>query len=254
MTRRSHSIADELRAAGDRQALMEFESKYAELLAQYSPTGKDPRALKQGYAVELSKRLAVTVANALRPEFRGILPERIGAGGESLTAVGKGSVRLDVNYSTARQGLALGISIKTMNFKDTQSGRYTKNIQRIDKELRTEADQIHTRQPYAVLTALVFFPNEVCSDAKQPGGRTSFFNNYHILQGRVRRNSHAESNALFEGLWVGLYEHRAGSNFGSVEYVDVDPSVPPQNAPAHTVSFDDVISAIKKLYKLRNPF
>lgn len=204
MAKRGHNIAEQLRSAGDRDALVEFERKFAELLKRYSPSGKDPRGMKHEYAVELSRRLAVTVADALRPDFSGIRPHGYGKGGESPTATGKGDLRLDVNYSTQKKGLALGVSIKTMNFRDGTSRRYTKNIRRIDKELRNEASDIHDRQPYAVLTAIVFMPEEICTDVG-PRGRTSFTHNYGVLQDRVGRVAQTDKNDLFEAIWIGLY-------------------------------------------------
>jgi len=62
--------------------------------------------MKHECAVELSRRLAVTVADALCPDFSGIRPHGYGKSGESPTATGKGDLRLDVNYSTQKKGLA----------------------------------------------------------------------------------------------------------------------------------------------------
>ena len=71
---------------------------------------------------------------------------------------------MDVNYSTVELGLGLGVSIKTINFPDPKTRRYTKNYTRVDNELRAEAADYHERQPYAVLCAVVFLPLEACDD------------------------------------------------------------------------------------------
>ena len=47
-----------------------------------------------------------------------------------------GLKKLDVNHSTPEIGLGLGVSIKTINFLDIKTRRYTKNIKRVDGELR----------------------------------------------------------------------------------------------------------------------
>src|SRR5262245_27500507 len=71
----------------------------------------------------------------------------------------KGFKKLDVNYSTPELGLALGVSIKTINYRDPETKRYTKNYSRVDNELRAEAMDYHQRQPFAVLVGLLFLPS-----------------------------------------------------------------------------------------------
>ena len=94
------------------------------------------REQKHGYAVALSRALALRFANGLRQQFPGILPTPTGAGQESNARTAKGVKKLDVNYSTIELGLGLGVSIKTINFRDAGTKRYTKNYTRADGELR----------------------------------------------------------------------------------------------------------------------
>lgn len=133
------TIVDELRSAGDRALAV-------------------TRADKKNYAEALSRKLAIRFANGLRPNFREILPDESGVGQESKARTAKGFKRLDVNYSRPEIGLGLGVSIKTINFRDPKTGRYTKNYTRVDGELRAEASDYHDRQPYAVMVAVVFIP------------------------------------------------------------------------------------------------
>lgn len=119
---------------------------------------------KKNFAQALSDEIAKKVANALRPSFRSILPDVDGYGLESRARTAKGYKKLDVNYSTIQLGLGLGISIKTLNFRDKKSKRYTKNFTRIDNELRAEAQDYHERQPYAVLCSLFFLPLDAADD------------------------------------------------------------------------------------------
>ena len=85
------------------------------------------RTDKKNYAELLSRALAQRFADALRSSFKGILPNPDGSGQESKARTGKGLKKLDVNYSTVELGLGLGVSIKTINFRDPKTRRYTKN-------------------------------------------------------------------------------------------------------------------------------
>src|SRR5262245_29458227 len=105
-----NSISDELDIAGDRAAAV---------------AGGQPK--KKKYAEDLTDAMAVTVANALRKDFPGILPGEDGKGKESPARTVKGFKRLDVNYSTPKLGMALGISLKSVNFPESGGG-YAKNV------------------------------------------------------------------------------------------------------------------------------
>jgi hypothetical protein len=85
------------------------------------------RAQKKNYAEALSRLLATRLANGLRPYFDGIIPDAAGRSQESKARTSKGYKKLDVNYSTAELRLGLGVSVKTLNFVDETSQRYTKN-------------------------------------------------------------------------------------------------------------------------------
>jgi hypothetical protein len=134
----------------------------AEPRPDLADTSERGRASKKNYAERLSRAIATLVANGLRPKFAGITPGPHGEGQESRARTAKGVKKLDVNYSTAELGLGLGVSIKTINFKDPRTGRYTKNYTRADNELRAEAQDYHrygtipdddsSRSPLAVQT------------------------------------------------------------------------------------------------------
>src|SRR5438132_20269 len=92
--------------------------------------------------------IAWMIADALRPRFPSISPDEHGKRHEAISFGGKGPIKIDVNFSTPELGLALGLSVKTLNFvnliknkktKKVSIGRYGKNYTRIDKELRAEA-------------------------------------------------------------------------------------------------------------------
>lgn len=204
---------------------------------------------KKNYAESLSRALAQRFADALRRSFDGILPDVDGSGQESRARTGKGLKKLDVNYSTIELGLGLGVSIKTINFRDARTRRYTKNYTRVDNELRAEAADYHERQPYAVLCAVVFVPLDACDD----GGRnapSSFGQAVQIFRFRAGREKPADDPTLFERVLVGLYDSER--DFGRVCFFDVMDAPPRTGRPRALKSFREAVEAIVDAYDRRN--
>ena len=169
--------------------------------------GKKPlteQARKRNFAQGLSQALAPRIANALRSRFAGILPDEHGRRQESRARSAKGFKKLDVNYSTSELGLGLGVSIKTINFRDPTTNRYTKNYTRADAELRAEASDYHDRQPYAVMIAVVFMPVDACDDGSD--APSSFGGAVQTFRFRAGRLGSDEPSVLFERVFIGLYE------------------------------------------------
>lgn len=210
------------------------------------------QAEKKNYAERLSRAIAWMVADALRPRFRGISPDELGKRHESISFGGKGPIKIDVNFSTLELGLALGVSIKTLNFRDPGSGRYTKNYTRIDKELRAEAKDVHQRQPYAVLVGAVFLPVDCCDDAKKSG--SSFYAAVSCFLHRAGRKMPSNEQELFERVFVGLYEHEEPRR-GEVQFFDVmqAPPLAGRPDPALTIGTDRFVEEIVETFYARNP-
>jgi hypothetical protein len=227
------SIAAELRRAGD----------HARLAASGSA------AEKKNFAEALSRALAQRFANALRGTFPGILPDARGKGQESRARTGKGLKKLDVNHSTAELGLALGVSVKTINFRDAKSKRYTKNFTRADNEFRAESADYHQRQPYAVLCGIFFLPLDACDD----GGSdpSSFGQAVRIFRFRSGRRRAVDDPTLFERFLIGLYDTSLGS-FGKVGFFDVEEAPPKNGRPSQLLSFEQCIDRIARTYDRRN--
>lgn len=229
------SIRDQLRAAGPRP-----ESGLADS--------------KKNYAERLSRHLATMFANALRSDFPAITPSADGRLHEKPARTAKGLKKLDVNYSTTELGLALGISIKTINFVDGKSGRYTKNYTRVDNELRAEAKDYHQRQPYAVLVAVLYLPSDACHDGN-PKTKTpsSFGQAVRHLRFRSNRRNPTNEEELFERVFVGIYEP-SGRDEGDVWYFDVTVAPPMNGRPVarDRWDFDAVIRSIRNEYDRRN--
>jgi hypothetical protein len=222
--------------------------------APTATSGKGP------YATRLSNAIAVLVANRLRPDFPGVLPNPDGSGAESRARTSRGFKKLDVNYSTPELGLALGVSIKTVNYRDSGTRRYTKNYSRNDNELRAEATDYHKRQPFSVLAAVLFLPIDACDDAGEgtgvdAGQGISSFGAV-VRYFRDRRAPRAEPDDdpdLFEAFFIGLYEHD-GESRGDVLFFDVT-SPPPRNrrpGKDEGLTLDQVIARIRTIYDARN--
>lgn len=226
------SIRGELTVAGDRH------------VAQAS------QSAKKNYAQALSNALARKVANALRPKFSGILPDEKGRGSESRARTTKGFKKLDVNYSTLELGLALGVSIKSVNFPEGKANNYAKNVTRVDNELRAEAEDYHTRQPFAVLVAMYFVPLDAASNAtkKKP---SSFGHMVRILRHRALRLRTDDPPSLFEKVYIGLYEP-SGPSRGAVRFFDVEWSPPWSGLPSKVLSFSQVLDEIRTAFVERN--
>jgi len=204
---------------------------------------------KKNYAEGLSRALSQRFADALRSSFEGILPNPDGFGQESKARTGKGLKKLDVNYSTVELGLGLGVSIKTINFRDAKTKRYTKNYTRVDNELRAEAADYHERQPYAVLCAVVFLPLDACDD----GGSapSSFGQAVQIFRYRGGRERAVDDSTLFERILIGLYD-AVQPNFGATEFFDVMEAPPRTGRPSKSMTFEKAIDAIIESYDARN--
>ncbi len=223
----SQSLDDfsrELSYAGDRAAILSMNDKVRGILVA---AGLDPeiaasvdaeRAAKKNYAQRLSEAVAQKTADGLRHRFKGILPNESGGGRESNVHGATGLKRIDVNYMTPQMGLGLAVSIKTCNFADSGSGRFTKNIRRIDGELRAEAEDVHRRQPYAVLAGIILMPREATEDGSK--GVSSVGHAKDVFRRRAGRKGHDDAVTLFERLFIGVYETDPVS-FGAVEFFDV---------------------------------
>ena len=224
------SIADELSLAGDRALALSA-------------------ADKKNYAEALSRNLATRVANALRPHFEGILPTLSGKGQESKARTAKGVKKLDVNYSTVELGLGLGVSIKTINFRDATTKLYTKNYTRADGELRAEASDYHVRQPYAVMVGIVFIPLDACDDGTRDP--SSFGQAVRVFRFRGGRADAGDDPNLFERMFIGLYDTDSAT-FGRVGFFDVGKPPPRNGQPATLLDFQGLIEEIKGTYDARN--
>lgn len=214
--------------------------------------GETDRERKKNFAENLSRRLAQSVADALRARFPGITPTADGRQHERRTRSAKGVKKLDVNYSTPDLGLGLGVSIKTITAKDPKGGRFGKNFTRIDNELRAEAKDYHQRQPYAAMVAMVFLPEAACIDGsdKTP---SSFGSAVRQFRYRANRRNPSNEEERFERVFVACYAD-AGSRRGETWFLDVMTPPPRNGRPVASarLGFAEVLEEIARTYDMRN--
>ena len=226
--------------------------------ATLTETGADNRAHKKNWAQRFSNALAMTIADYLRPKYPSarVTPRPDGSGQEFSVGGKVDRKRTDVGVWDDAAGLVAGISIKTYTFRDTQPAtktrqarvtRYVKNVKRNDMELRDEADTLHRRQPYAVLTALFFMNEDACWDGI--AGQSSFAHVVFTLRKRAGRTGPDARFDLFEQVYVGLFDEK-----GHVRFFDVRRS-PRRNQPpqdSETISLADVLDSLDDAVVLRN--
>ncbi|ABC83211.1 hypothetical protein [Anaeromyxobacter dehalogenans] len=244
-------------AKADRLAKLSRIASMADVL-NYAGPRPDGRDGKGPYGARMSDALAMLFARALRDDFPGILPRQDGTGGESRARTAKGFKKLDVNYSTPELGLALGVSIKTVNYRDPGTKRYTKNYSRVDNELRAEAMDYHERQPYSVLACVLYLPYDACDDAGvakgEEAGISSFGAAVRYFRNRIPRSEPHDVPDLFERFFIGLYE-TDGPRRGTAAYYDVARPRPPRAGrpdASQVIRFEDVIREIRSTYDDRN--
>ncbi len=229
-------LGDILRALEpERRKIEEMERRFAALIREY-----DVRARKKNYGQRLSDALARRLVADLGRSFPGI------AAGEKRAGGRERPIRVDVRWHTS-YGLGLGISVKTLKFRDATSGRFTKNLQRIDKELNAEAADLHGFQPRAVLAALPLMPEEARTDGAK--GRSSFDHALDVFRKRVGRADESRAGERFELVFLGTYTTEP-ERFGDVVLHDLDgfrsgDPVPPAR------TWKDFLEAVRRVRERR---
>lgn len=137
------------------------KSRYSELISQ---------AIASAFAEELRLR----GLKGTRPAPPGLLGT---SGAERRLAGGIGAKRVDVTWATEESGLLLGLSIKSINFRDSTTRNFQKNLINRRGDMLIEAVTLHRRFPYAVLGGFVFLDKEAASD--NTSKRRSTFENAH---------------------------------------------------------------------------
>jgi hypothetical protein len=203
---------------------------------------------KKRYSERVSEVMALAIAEELRQrglkEARpGTSGELGGSGAERRIAGGLGAKKVDITWATEEAGLLLAISIKSINFKDSKTGNYQKNLVNRRGDMLMEAVTLHRRFPYAVLAAFFFLDKGAEADGTVR--RKSTFENAHArLKLFTGRNDPAGRDEQFERFYLLL--------------LDADPSAVNIRAyevgkPNMEVPLDQIIKDLLIMAAERNP-
>lgn len=203
---------------------------------------------KKRYSERVSELVAAAIAEELRQrglsEARPAGPGELdSSGAERRMAGGLGAKKVDVTWATEEAGLLLAVSIKSINFRDSRSGHFQKNLTNRRGDMLMEAVTLHRRFPYAVLGALFFFDQGAETDGTDR--RKSTFTNAHArLRLFTGRDDPAGRDEQFEKFYVLLLA--ASPSDVVIRAYEV-------GKPAVLVPMTEVIDGLLQLCAERNP-
>lgn len=203
---------------------------------------------KKRYSEMVSQKVALAVAEEMRkrglkearPAGEGDLGD---SGAERRMAGGLGAKKVDVTWATEESGLLCAVSVKTINFRDSKTKNFQKNLINRRGDMLMEAVTLHRRFPYAVLTGFFFLDKDAANDATAKR-RSTFVNAHSRLQLFTGRNDPAGREEQFERFYLIL--------------LDAAPSAVTLRAfavgdPAKEIPLADIIDDMLKLVAQRNP-
>ncbi len=174
------------------------------------PDDRATQSTKKAYSEEMSARIARALADELRArgmrEARPAEPGELGlSGAERRLAGGIGAKKVDVTWATEESGLLLGISVKTINFRDGRSKNYQKNLTNRRGDMLAEALTLHRRFPYAVVAGFLFLDKGARADNTDKR-RSTFENAFPRLRLFTGREDPAGRDEQFERLYLVLVD------------------------------------------------
>lgn len=192
--------------------------------------------------------MALAVGAALRErgmkEARPAPPGELDASGaERRMAGGIGAKKVDVTWATEESGLLLGVSVKSINFRDTRTGNFQKNLTNRRGDMLMEAVTLHRRFPYAVLAGLFFLDAGAEHDGTARR-RSTFFNAHARMKLFTGRADPAGRDEQYEKLFLILLPSSDGSS--TLRAFEV-------GKPDSEVPLNDILDTLQVLVAERNP-
>lgn len=175
------------------------------------PADDAPQSAKKSYSERMSAAIALAIGDELRhrgmPEARPAGAGQLagGSGAERRLAGGIGAKKVDVTWATEESGLLLGISVKTISFRDGSTRNYQKNLTNRRGDMLIEAVTLHRRFPYAVLVGLLFLDKGAREDGTDKR-RSTFENAFPRLRLFTGRTDPAGRDEQFERFYVLLVD------------------------------------------------
>ncbi|RQR63448.1 hypothetical protein DIE19_10225 [Burkholderia sp. Bp9126] len=139
--------------------------------------------------------------------------------------------------------MLFAISVKTINFRDSKTNNFQKNLVNRRGDMLMEAMTLHRRFPYAVLGAFFFLDKGAESDHTKTR-RSTFLNAHARLQLFTGRSDPAGREEQFEKFYVLLLEASPAS---------VDIRAFEVGKPDAPVSLEVVLDDLLRLVAQRNP-
>jgi len=158
-------------------------------------------------------------------------------------AGGIGAKKVDVTWATEESGLLLGISIKSINFRDSRTGNFQKNLTNRRGDMLFEGVTLHRRFPYAVLGGLFFLDAGAEHDATTRR-RSTLVNTHNRLRLFTGRDDPAGRDEQYEHLYVVLLD--ASSQHANFRIFCV-------GEPQNEVPLERVMEDLLKATAIRNP-
>ena len=158
-------------------------------------------------------------------------------------AGGIGAKKVDVTWSTEEAGLLLGISIKTINFRDKRTRNFQKNLTNRRGDMLFEAVTLHRRFPYAVLGGL-FFLDKGASKDQTSHRRSTFLNAHTRLQLFTGREDPGGRDEQYERLYLVLLD--ASSSHAEFEAYLV-------GEPERSIPLKETLDELLTITAIRNP-
>ena len=156
---------------------------------------------------------------------------------------GIGAKKVDVTWATEESGLILGVSIKSINFRDRKSGNFQKNLTNRRGDMLFEGVTLHRRFPYAVLGGLIFLDAAAATDGTSKR-RTTFLNTHSRFKLFTGRDDPGGRDEQYEHLFVILVDATPGSSTLRTFAV---------GDGEKEVSMDEVLQKLMESVALRNP-
>lgn len=204
--------------------------------------------VKKAYSERVSNVVAQAIADELRTRgLKGARPAPPGeldsSGAERRMAGGIGAKKVDITWATEEAGLLLGISIKTINFRDKRSKNFQKNLTNRRGDMLFEAVTLHRRFPYAVLGGFFFLDHGAATDETKRR-RSTFLNAHSRLRLFTGRNDPGDRDEQYERLYIVQLD--ASSSHARFNAYLV-------GEPVKTVAVEQAICELLELVAIRNP-
>lgn len=222
-------------------------SEALKLLPQ-KPGDAAAQSEKKRYSELVSQKVALALADELR--HRGLKEARpagegeLGdSGAERRMAGGLGAKKVDVTWATEESGLLCAISVKTINFRDSKTKNFQKNLINRRGDMLMEAVTLHRRFPYAVLAGFFFLDKEAANDGTAKR-RSTFVNAHARLQLFTGRDDPAGREEQFEHFYLILLD-ASPSSVGLQAFAVGQAETP--------IPMSDIVDDVLKMVAQRNP-